>query len=77
VYVHHSSTETAPPKALYRVWVCAVGSCRRCIRRITRSVQVELDCCKLCVCVCVCVFFLGGGLLLFGVFSCASWLWKY
>ena len=43
VYIFKSPTETAPPEALYRVWVCADGSCRRSIRRTTRGAQVELD----------------------------------
>ena len=55
VYIVHSSTETAPSEALYPVWVCADGSCRRCIGRIARGAEEELDWCKLCV------FFLGGG----------------
>ena len=73
LYIVHTSTETAPPDAPYRVWVCAVGSCRRCMRRITRGAQVELDWCILSVCV------FGGGneVLCFCLFSCASCLWKY
>jgi hypothetical protein len=54
VYIFSSSTETAPPEALYRVRVCADGSCRRSISRITRGAQVEQDWCILCV-------FFGGG----------------
>ena len=50
VYIVHSRTKTAPPEALYRVWVCAVGSCRLCIRRITRSAHVGMHWCKLCLC---------------------------
>ena len=59
VYIFQLPTETALPEALYRVWICAVGSCRCCISRTTRGAQVELDWCKLCVCVCLCVC--GGG----------------
>ena len=76
MYIVQLSIETFPQEALYHVWVCADGSCRRCIRRITRGAEVEFELCKLCVCVCVsvCVSVCVGGdvVLCFCLFSCAS-----
>jgi len=59
VYIFQSSTETAQPDALYRVWVCADGSCRHytpyCKKCTSGTGLVYI------VCVCVCVWGGGGG----------------